>query len=97
MWTADEIEQLRALLMEKWDPIGVHDLADDEIDREAYWDEYDSYMPAILSDLQNGGDVEWLAQYLARRRTVDMGLGNRPDLDRHAAEAIIAWNPRRRR
>jgi hypothetical protein len=51
-------------------------------------------MPAILSDLGRGGDVEWLAQYLARRRTMDMGLDDRPELDRRAAEAIIAWNSR---
>jgi hypothetical protein len=97
MWTAEEIEQLRSLLMEEWDPIGVHHFSDDDEDRESYWDEYDSYMPAILSDLDSGGDVEWLAQYLARRRTMDMGLDDRPELDRRAAEAIIAWNSRGRR
>jgi hypothetical protein len=51
-------------------------------------------MPAILSDLDRGGDVEWLAQYLERRRTMDMGLDDRPELDCRAAEAIIAWNSR---
>jgi hypothetical protein len=53
-------------------------------------------MPAIVSDLDSGDDVGWLAQYLARRRTVDMGL-DRPELDRRAAEAIITWNSRGRR
>jgi hypothetical protein len=53
-------------------------------------------LPAILSDLARGGDVEWLAQYLARRRTMDMGLDDRPELDRRAAEAIVAWNSRGR-
>jgi hypothetical protein len=54
--------------------------------------------------LGRGGDVEWLAHYLARRRTMDMGLDDRPEglddrpeLDRRAAEAIIAWNSRGRR
>jgi hypothetical protein len=59
------------------------------------------HTPAILSDLDldldRGGDVEWLAQQLARRRTMDMGLDDRPELDRRAAEAIIAWNSRGRR
>src|SRR5436309_14029148 len=55
------------------------------------------HMPAILSDLGRGGDVEWLAQYLARWRTMDMGLDDRPELDRRAADAIIAWNSRDRR
>jgi hypothetical protein len=32
----------------------------------------EAHMPAILSDLDRGGDVEWLAQYLARRRTMDI-------------------------
>jgi hypothetical protein len=54
-------------------------------------------MPAISSDLGRGGDVEWLAPYLARMRTVDMGLDDRPERDRRAAEAIIAWNSRGRR
>jgi hypothetical protein len=53
-------------------------------------------VPAILSDLARGGDVEWLAQYLARRRTMDMGFDDRPELDRRAAEAIVAWNSRGR-
>jgi hypothetical protein len=35
-------------------------------------------MPAILSDLGRGGDVEWLAQNLARRRTMGMGLTTDP-------------------
>jgi hypothetical protein len=48
------------------------------------------------SDLARGGDVEWLAQYLARRRTMDIGLDDRPELDRRAAEAIVAWNSRGR-
>jgi hypothetical protein len=77
-------------------PIGVHHFSDEDKDREAYWDEYDSYIPAILSNLEKGGDVECLARYLARRRTMDMSLGQRPDLDRQAAEAIVAWSPRRR-
>jgi hypothetical protein len=47
--------------------------------------------------LGRGGDVEWLAHYLARRRTMDMGLDDRPELDRRAPEAIIAWNSRGRR
>jgi hypothetical protein len=36
-------------------------------------------MPAILSDLGRDGDVEWLAQYPARGRTMDMGLDDRPE------------------
>jgi hypothetical protein len=95
VWTGEEIEQLRRILLEKWDPIGVHAFAEPGDDASAYWDEYDSYMPAILSDLERGGDVEWLSQYLASRRTEAMGLDDRPDLDRRAAEFIVAWNPKR--
>jgi hypothetical protein len=54
-------------------------------------------MPAIPSELDRGGDAELLAQYLARRRTMDMRLDDRSELERRAAEAIIAWNSRRRR
>jgi hypothetical protein len=42
MWTAAEIERLRSLLMQEWDPIGVHHVSDDDEDRERYWDEYDA-------------------------------------------------------
>jgi hypothetical protein len=94
MWSSSEIEGLRQLLMEHWDPIGVHAFAEADDDRSSYWDEYDGYMPAILSNLEAGGDVGWLAQYLARRRTMDMGLDARPDLDRKAAEAVVSWNPK---
>jgi hypothetical protein len=54
-------------------------------------------MPAILSDLGRGGHVEWLAQCLARSQTMDMGLDDRPERDRRAADAIIASNSRGRR
>ena len=74
MWTAAEIERLRSLLMQEWDPIGVHHVSDDDEDRERYWDEYDAHMPAIFSNLESGGDVEALAEYLARTRTLYMGL-----------------------
>jgi hypothetical protein len=33
MWTGEEIEQLRTFLMEKWEPIDVHHLSDDDEDR----------------------------------------------------------------
>jgi hypothetical protein len=52
-------------------------------------------MPAILSNLERGGHVAWLVQYLGRRRTIDMGLDGRPDLDARAAQAIFDWNPKR--
>jgi hypothetical protein len=80
--------------MEKWDPIGVHAFAEEDEDPSSYWDEYDSYMPGILGQLEHGGDVDALAEYLARRRTTDMGLDARPDLDRQSAGHIVAWNPR---
>jgi hypothetical protein len=83
------------LLMEKWDPIGVHHFSDDDEDRGSYWGEYDSYLPAIVSDLEHGGAVEWLAQCFGRRRTMDMGLDDRPDLDRRAASRRAAEPPRR--
>jgi hypothetical protein len=63
MWTAEEIEQLRSLLMEECDPIGVHHFADDDENRESYWDEYDSYIPAILSDLDSGGSPHVAAAF----------------------------------
>jgi hypothetical protein len=41
-------------------------VSDDDEDRERYWDEYDAYVPAILSNLESGGDVERLADRVSR-------------------------------
>jgi hypothetical protein len=52
VWSSSEIDGLRQLLMEHWDPIGVHAFAEADDDRSSYWDEYDGYMPAILKTPQ---------------------------------------------
>jgi hypothetical protein len=89
--TSDQMEQLRRAVMERWDPIGVFHDQDDAEDRAAYWDEYDSYLPNIADHLRRG-DVDGLTAYLARLRTVDMGMSAEQQLDRNAAQALIDWS-----
>ena len=37
VWSSSEIDGLRQLLMEHWDPIGVHAFAEADDDRSSYW------------------------------------------------------------
>ena len=89
--TSEQMEQLRRAVMERWDPIGVFDDSDDAEDRAPYWDEYDSYLPNIADHLRRE-DVDGLTAYLARLRTVNMGVSAQQQLDRNAAEALADWS-----
>jgi hypothetical protein len=82
--------QLREIVMRHWDPIGVYHAEDDELDRAAYWDEYDTYLPALASRLQDG-DLDALVTYLGELRTREMGLSAQHDLDVAAARVMFDW------
>ena len=91
-WTAAEVERLRELVMECWDPIGVHRIAalpDDG--REAYWDEYDSYLPVIIGHLHRGDGADAIQATLSAFRTGEMGLPPAAQRDADAAAAILEW------
>jgi len=94
--TAAEMEQLRELVMDRWDPIAVHVPENGPDERACYWTEYDDYLPSIVGHLDAGEGAEWLAAHLSDLRTKDMGLPARFDLDRAAAAAIVAWHQRTR-
>jgi len=84
-----DFERVRAILRE-WDPIGVYSAADtDENERPP--DEYDSYIPPILSSLRSGGGAQRIASYLAFVREKQMGLPPLPSRDREFAERIEKW------
>jgi hypothetical protein len=53
--------QLRALLWEKWDPLGLRGLAPD--------DEYDAYVKVLGSKLKRGNSKHDIAHYLASTLT----------------------------
>ena len=62
-----EFLALRALLMQHWDPIGIRDV-------EECYDEYDSYIPSILSLMDSGAQIDELAQFLDQVVSEQMGL-----------------------
>lgn len=51
--------QIRAILMAKWDPIGVNDVAEAA-------DEYDSYIGGVYELLEQGASAESFRVYLRR-------------------------------
>jgi hypothetical protein len=59
--------QIRRILLEVWDPIGVKDIPEAQ-------DEYDGYAPRIYSLLQRGASDYELASELFRITTETMGL-----------------------
>lgn len=76
--------ELRALLMEHWDPIGVKGHPD-------AWDEYDSYLDDLLRRLSEGADVDAVASYLAAVETGQMELPALPTERRDIGERVVAW------
>src|SRR5438067_2190337 len=86
-----QTDELRALVMTCWDPIGVHvpGSPDDECAR--YWDEYDAYLPIMVERARGGHGRDQLREYLEKLRTEDMGLPPRPERDGAAAEEIANW------
>lgn len=80
-WTASELNQLRTVVLECWDPVPVG--------LQGPLDEYDTYLPSITGNLDRGDGAKALQADLSRFRTKDMGLPSRPDLDAAAALTII--------
>jgi len=78
---ADLQTQLRHLL-NRWDPIGVADLVDDE---------YDCMLGPVLTRLARGDDAAALGEYLWFEVKDHFGLDperSRPDV---LAEQLVAW------
>jgi hypothetical protein len=66
-WEASGRRELRALLMTRWDPIGVNGIPQART-------EYDMYLDALASLLRDGADAERVADYLADIESGQMGL-----------------------
>src|SRR4051794_22142789 len=66
-WRERGMQQLRDLLYQHWDPIGLKNLAEDSAD------EYEAYAGQIVRRLRAGADDEELAVLLESFRR-DMGL-----------------------
>lgn len=79
--------ELRALAMEKWDPIGVSGFPE----ADAYpGDEYDAYLGQIVKRLRDGASIEVVGGFLTHL-TGNMGLEPRRDADLAAAQAMRDW------
>ncbi|UJA19341.1 hypothetical protein HJD18_03390 [Thermoleophilia bacterium SCSIO 60948] len=96
-WDRDRVHQLRVLLLQIWDPIGVTEIDHDILDPTKWgevegWEaEYDAYIPAVTELLHGPDATNEIAVYLGGIRTRNMAVRPRPEDDRRAAEAIVAW------
>ena len=79
--------RIRAVLLQRWDPIGI-------ADEPAALDEYDTYIPEIRRMLAEGADVDRLAAFLSDAETRSMGLAGDLARARSTAEALRALNRR---
>ena len=64
----DELEAIKRILWEDWDPIGVNHFAPD--------DEYDSYAFQIFVMLKKGQGLVEIRDYLESAEVENMGLPN---------------------
>lgn len=84
-WKQTGGQELRRLLIDIWDPIGVkgHPEAADE---------YDSYRSGIVGLVRNGASAGELAEHLAFAEE-RMGLSTAPESLRLVAEQLLVWYP----
>jgi hypothetical protein len=82
-WRERGAAELRTLLYEEWDPIGVKRLADDS------GDEYEAYAGQLVRRLRAGASEDDVALLLEQFR-IDMGL-EPADPPLETARRICAW------
>ena len=75
--------EVRRILLEEWDPIGIVALSGPP-------DEYFSYADAITANLVMGADASQIAEYLEYVVVKNMGLKARSEKSQRIAEMIIA-------
>ena len=73
-----------------WDAIGLYHPIDVE-DDDCPPDEYDSYIPHILSLLRSGHGADRIASHLEFARTQQMGLPPHPSRDLEFGRRIEEW------
>jgi len=76
------IQEFRHILLTKWDPVGVNGVAEAE-------DEYDDYIPRLLSAVRANVDASDVSRMLLEIETQDMGLAPAPERAEAAAQALI--------
>jgi hypothetical protein len=83
-WHLQGESELRALLLEEWDPIGVGDLPEAA-------NEYDSYALPLATKLREGGTETDVFEYLVSARVSNIGLLRDDPVDHRVAQTIVAW------
>lgn len=76
------LEEIKRILWEDWDPIGVNSMSDAA-------DEYDSYALQIYSKKASGADVKDIEKYLGKVETEFMGITLTASHNRLIAEKIM--------
>jgi hypothetical protein len=87
-WKRSGAAQLRSIVVEEWDPIGVRGVPEAA-------DEYDSYLGQIGERLREGKTADEIAGYLTEVEEVRMGLGfSEAARNRNAAlgRRLIDWH-----
>ncbi len=82
-WKREGRDQLNALLLEHWNPIG---------DPHVPSDEYATYAGQIARLLREGSSVEQIAAYLEDVETRRIGVRAAPENDRRVAALLVAWH-----
>jgi hypothetical protein len=83
-WLERGDRELRELLLEEWDPIGIAKIADEQLD------EYEHYAGQLARRLRAGASDEEIAAVLERFRA-DMGLEPSDELPLGVARRIREW------
>jgi hypothetical protein len=80
-----ELEEIKRLLLQEWDPIGISNVPEAR-------DEYDSYALQVLSALQSGANAASISDFLERVVTDRMGLSSNQRHSDEIASKLVAMH-----
>jgi hypothetical protein len=86
-WKWRGARELRRILMDEWDPIGVRGVPEAA-------DEYDGYLDPLASRLREGASAEVVAEYLTEVEEDRMGLGESAaghERNKALAARLLTW------
>jgi hypothetical protein len=86
-WKRSGARELRKILMDEWDPIGVAGIPEAA-------DEYDSYLGQIAEHLRNGESGDQIGDYLRWVEEEQMGLSpttKARERDREVGARLASW------
>ena len=83
-WKHQGGQELRRLLMEEWDPIGVKDSPEAA-------DEYDGYRGALIQLLRGGAPAARIAEHLAQVEHTSLGFTTTAEQLLPVAQLLVRW------